>query len=281
MYLAHWGLKRRPFDNAPDTRFFFLAASHDAAMAEMLYAVDEARGAAVLTGPHGSGKTLLVRTLLSGLPPEAYHARMLTNALMDPAEVVLSAARALGADELPESAADISASYAQSRLEARLDALSAGGKRAVLAMDDAHVIEDPRVWEALRLMLNAAPGERLPLTLVLVGGEKLSGRLARIEGFAERVSVRIALAPLADREVPEYILHRLQCAGASRGVFTRRAAEEIARLSGNLPAGVNRLADLALAAAFGLGLKVIGPEVVRLAAENRESPRGGVPAGAG
>lgn len=271
MYLDHWGLKHRPFRNTAEARFFFHSATHDAALAEMLYAVDEALGLAVLAGPFGAGKTLLLHVLMGGLGGSAeYRMGLLTNSLLGPAETVLAAARALGADELPERAADVSESYAQDRLEKRLAALAAAGKRAVLALDDAHAIEAPQVWEALRQMLSIQSEGRPLLTLILSGAESLSERVAAAPGLSERIAVQTSLLPLTSEETLDYLLHRLARAGASSGIFTRGAAEAVARLSGGLPARINRLADLSLAAAFGLGHKVVGPDTVRMAAADIE-----------
>jgi len=277
MYLAHWNLKRRPFADAPDTRFFFHSATHDAALAGLLYAVEESRSAALLTGEFGSGKTLVLRALLGGLSgADSYRAGVLASSLLSPAEAVLAAARALGAGDLPESAAAVSESHAQDRLAAQLRELAARSVRAVLVIDDAQAIDSPRAWEALRQMLGIPAGELAPLTLILAGSPALSDRVAAAPGFAERIGVRSALAPLAEEEALDYLLHRLACAEASSGIFTRRAAQAIARLSGGVPARINHLADLALAAAFGLGLKVVGPEAVAMAAEDLTG--GGTPA---
>jgi type II secretory pathway predicted ATPase ExeA len=270
MYLTHWALKHRPFTNEPDTRFFYHSATHDAALAELLYAADESRGAALLVGPFGSGKSLLLRALLAGLPDARFVTGRVTNALMNPAEVVLECARAIGAERLPESAADVSDSYAQGRLENRLRAIAAAGSRAVVAIDDAHAIEDPAVWEALRLLLGIWGEESNSLTLVLSGHNELLDRAESMKGFPERVAVRTALVPLRQEEVLEYILHRLACAGASSGIFTRDGAVEVARRSEGVPARVNQLADLSLAAAFGMGMEVVGPGVVRMVAEEQQ-----------
>ena len=275
MYLTHWELRHRPFRNVPDTRFFFHSATHDSALAELLYATEESRGAALLVGPFGAGKSLLLRALLAGLPPEGFTTGLVTNALMSPAEVVLALARALGAEDMPENAAEVSESYAQHRLESRLSAISAGGGRAVLAIDDAHVIEDAAVWEALRLALGIWGQERAVLTLLLAGHNDLLDRVESAPGFSERVVVRTALVPLSEEESLKYILHRLARAGASGGIFTRAAAGEIARRSGGLPSRINHLADLALAVAFGMGTKVVGPGVVGMVVEELESRRGG------
>jgi len=271
MYLTHWALKHRPFSNEPDTRFFYHSATHDAALAELLYATDDSRGAALLVGPFGSGKSLLLRALLAGLPEERFVTGRITNALMSPPEVILSCARALGTEGLPESAAEVSESFAQHRLESRLEAIAAGGTKALLAIDDAHVIENPQAWEALRLVLSIWGQERNSLTVVLAGHNRLLERTEAAPGFDERVTVRTALVPLSQEEVLEYILHRMARAGSATGVFTREAAVEVARRSRGLPAHINQLADLSLAAAYGMGMKAVGPGVVEMVAEELET----------
>ena len=245
MYLEHWGLKHRPFRNSPEARFFFHSATHDAALAELLYAVDESLGLELLTGPFGGGKSLLLHVLLSGLGSSAdYRMGLLTNSLLGPAETVLAAARALGADELPQLAAEVSESYAQDRLEKRLAALAGSGKRAVLALDDAHAIQSGAVLESLRQMLSIQSDGRPLLTLILCGAEGLRERVEAVPGLSERVGVHTALVPLAPEETLDYVMHRLARAGAESGIFTRGAAEMLARMSGGLPGRINRLADL-------------------------------------
>ncbi|HOX05392.1 MAG TPA: AAA family ATPase [Planctomycetota bacterium] len=278
MYLDHWKLRLRPFRDAPDTRFFFHSGTHDAALAELLYAVDERLAVALLTGPFGSGKTLVLRALLGGLSGAGgYRTAVLTGRLTDPAETVLAAARALGVEDLADG---VSEERLRGRLEEHLGALAAESTRPVLVIDDAQAVDSPAVWEALRGML-AIPGADGPaLTLILSGGPQLLERVAAVPGFGERVRVCTTLVPLSDEESLDYILHRLACAGSASGIFTRRAAEDIARLSGGLPSRINHLADLALAAAFGLGLKAVGPEVVAMAAKEATAVWSGAARGA-
>ncbi len=69
MYLEHWGLDELPFENVPDPRFFYPAAEHQEALLRLFYAVNGRKGAAMLTGEIGCGKTILSRTLIQDLPP--------------------------------------------------------------------------------------------------------------------------------------------------------------------------------------------------------------------
>ncbi len=61
MFLSYWGLKEKPFENTPDPRFMYYSLKHKEALLNLLYAVNENKGAALLTGDVGCGKTLIAR----------------------------------------------------------------------------------------------------------------------------------------------------------------------------------------------------------------------------
>ncbi|MCM8763385.1 MAG: ATPase, partial [Candidatus Omnitrophica bacterium] len=61
MYERYWNLKEKPFENTPDPRFIYLSPQHEEALSRLIYAIREQKGAVLLTGEYGSGKTLLSR----------------------------------------------------------------------------------------------------------------------------------------------------------------------------------------------------------------------------
>jgi general secretion pathway protein A len=64
MYESFFGFERAPFNNVPDTSFYFASSAHNEALAQLAYAVEARRGFAVLTGEVGAGKTTLTKALL-------------------------------------------------------------------------------------------------------------------------------------------------------------------------------------------------------------------------
>src|SRR5436309_12768612 len=70
MYQSYWQLDGRPFEHASDERYYYAADSQRGAMLKLRYVLDNRRGAAVLAGESGLGKTLLVETLLAELAAE-------------------------------------------------------------------------------------------------------------------------------------------------------------------------------------------------------------------
>ena len=67
MYEKYWGLAEKPFENTPDPRFMYYSKEHEEALAKLLYAIKEEKGAAMLIGEPGSGKTLLSRVIIDEL----------------------------------------------------------------------------------------------------------------------------------------------------------------------------------------------------------------------
>lgn len=67
MYLDYWELKEPPFENTPDPRFLFPSDQHREALRQLLDAIGEEKGCALLTGEYGCGKSHLIRTIVDNL----------------------------------------------------------------------------------------------------------------------------------------------------------------------------------------------------------------------
>ena len=67
MYKQFFGLTRNPFEISPDPFFYHPTPRHNEALANLHYGVGRRKGFIVITGEVGTGKTLLVRCLLSEL----------------------------------------------------------------------------------------------------------------------------------------------------------------------------------------------------------------------
>jgi general secretion pathway protein A len=58
MYLDYWQLAKKPFEPGSDRGVFYPCEAHEAALLKLRYAVENRRGAALLAGPAGAGKTM-------------------------------------------------------------------------------------------------------------------------------------------------------------------------------------------------------------------------------
>src|ERR1700683_5859663 len=95
MYLSFFGLIEKPFAITPDPRYLYLSERHAEALAHLLYGINESGGFIQLTGEGGTGKTTVVRTLLSRVPQHADVALIL-NPRATPVEFLLTICEELG-----------------------------------------------------------------------------------------------------------------------------------------------------------------------------------------
>src|SRR4051812_39486077 len=107
MYLSYWKLKEKPFENTPDPKFLYHSAQHEEGLSRLLYVVREGKGAGLLTGTYGCGKTLLARSLYRELEKDLYRVSFVTNPRLDDLEMLKLILHGLGATEIPEHKAKV------------------------------------------------------------------------------------------------------------------------------------------------------------------------------
>lgn len=262
MYEAHWGLTAKPFENTPNPRFIYYSAEHEEALSRFLYAVREGKGAGMLTGVFGCGKTLIGRTLLSELDKDVYRTAFIANPYLSYEELLMHIVYSLGGTDLPTKKSEIMINVVLERLGEILQNNMRDGKKTVVIIDEAHVIRDRQVWEELRLILNFQLEDRFLLTLLLLGQPELKDVIDSNKQFAQRIAIKSHLINLNEEESKNYILHRLEVAGRTTPLFTESTYQLIYRKSGGIPRRINHICDLALFSAFGKSLTTIDESIV-------------------
>ena len=243
MYESYWHLREKPFENCCDPRYYFPAASHQAALLKLRYVIENRRGGALLAGPPGLGKTLLIRMLRESISQEY---APLVHLVFPP--LAADQFLALLAGELEDLPDEPAPQVHQSirRIEKYLQANAQQGRHAVLAVDEAHLLDDPQMLQTLRLLLNFEPGGSPGLTLLLIGQTGLIPLVERVGSLEERLGVICLLEPLSEAETCQYVEHRLRVAGADHAIFEPQALPTVHRLTGGVMRQINRLCDLAL-----------------------------------
>ena len=261
MYLEHWELPMKPFESAADVRFYYRSSAHEGALAKLVYAAENHVGGAMVWGPPGAGKTLVLELLRAQLDPERFYAVPLGVAESSPEALLYSLLAGLGETDISASKDDLVAAALLDRISQWVEAVHDSGRHTVALIDEAHLLNDRKSLEAVRLLLNTWGSEHL-LTLILSGQEELGSRVARFTPLDERIEVRAPIGSLAEDEACAYLLHRVEVAGGRRGIFTRRGAQELARAARCIPGTMNRYAEMCLVTAFAAGLDRVGPDVV-------------------
>jgi general secretion pathway protein A len=222
------------------------------------YVVDNNRQAALVAGPAGVGKTQLVNSLRETLGERCPTFAHVVFPQMTDRDLLVYLAERLGAP--PADSPRYTIEESLRRLEFTLGENARHGRRAVVVIDEAHLLEDSGLVEPLRLLLNLNSPAAPAFTLLLVGQPALVPMVERHGGFEERLDMKVLLPALAAADTAQYIQHRLKAAGATRDIFTPDALATAHQLCGGVPRRINRLCDLALLVAFAESQHAITPD---------------------
>jgi len=263
MYTQFFGLNEKPFSITPDPRYLFLSERHGEGLAHLIYGVTDSGGFIQLTGEVGTGKTTLVRSLLSQLPDEVDVALIL-NPQVTVVEFLRTICQELGVTMPSDTGSAMALVDALNRY--LLDA-HARDRRTILMVDEAQNLSD-EVLEQLRLLTNLETARQKLLQIILIGQPELREVLAQnhLRQLAQRVTGRYHLEPLNRDEARRYVEHRLKVAGALGEIFEAGAKREVYRLSGGVPRLMNVICDRALLGAYSQESRTVDRALVRRAA---------------
>ena len=237
--LAFFGLEQAPFNPTPDPRFLYSSPGHREALAQLLYGVQEHKGFILMTGEIGTGKTTLLRTLLSRLDSQTASAFVFDMTL--PFEGILEyMLEDFGVDNPGESHVQRLITLKNFLIERRL-----AGQNAVLVLDEAQNL-DLHALEQIRLLSNVETHAEKLLQILLVGQPELLDKLDRPElrQLKQRIGLRCRIAPLTPEQTRDYVRTRLRVAGArDLGLFSDEAIARIAEYSGGIPRLINTVCD--------------------------------------
>ena len=259
MYNDYWGFKEKPFENTPDPRFFYCSAKHEEALMRLLYAVQERKSSAMLSGECGSGKTLLSRIILNRLMnKEEYKVALVVNPAIPLLELLGEIVYQLGGENpAGERKIDI-----LRRLNEILYSVSQDGKHTVIIIDEAQTISEDSVFDELRLLLNFQVNERFLLTLLLLGQPELREKIEGTRQFKQRLALRYHLTTLTEVETKAYIGHRCLVAGKESPPFSDGAYKLIYEYSQGLPREINNICDLSLVIGMGERVNLVEERIV-------------------
>jgi type II secretory pathway predicted ATPase ExeA len=246
MYLEHFGLDSQPFKITPVTDFFFSGASRGEILDALIYAITESEGIVKVTGEVGSGKTMLCRMLLERLPQQV-ESVYLANPSLSREEMLYAIADGLGLN-LEGQRVNVIMQTLQNLLAQK----TAGGKRVVVLVDEAHAMPLDTL-EELRLLYNLQIGNNKLLQIVLFGQPELNAKLDQpnMRQLKDRIVHHFTMLPLSQQVIESYLLFRMRTAGyRGPNLFSATAVTLIGKASQGLMRRVNILADKSLLAAF-------------------------------
>ncbi|MFC1608079.1 ExeA family protein [Candidatus Latescibacterota bacterium] len=257
MFLSYWGLNEKPFENTPDPRFLYYSIKHKEALLNLLYAVNENKGAALLTGDVGCGKTLIARTLIGRLDPSEYEVALITNPRFDEDDFVKEILFQFGIEISNDSKIDLLHTFNDFLFNN-----ARSGRYNVLIIDEAQLIINKLILEEIRLLLNFQLDDRFLLTIILIGQPELKKTVRSMPQLDQRIGIRYHIEHLSMDDTKHFIIHRLRVAGREQPIFTDDAVRHIYEYSKGIPRKINNICDLCLVMGVARGLQTINYDVV-------------------
>lgn len=258
MYLDYWGLKKYPFENVPDPEFMYYSQEHKEALVRLLYAVNRRKGAALLTGEIGSGKTLLSRVFIQQLPEKDFEIGLITNPSLEPLDFLKEILYQIGLNFKTNSKTELINS-----LNTRLLENTKKNRTTLLIVDEAQLVHTDS-FEEIRLLLNFQLNDQFLMTFILIGQPELKDIIRQYKQLDQRIAIRYHLNPLNIEETTKYISYRLAKAGLpDNGIFTPESIEEIYHYSEGIPRKINNVCDLSLLITFSMKGKAVDFDTVR------------------
>lgn len=226
-FLTYYQFSHDPFTpRVPGFKFY--PAQRKSVLGQLHHLARYGQLLLLVTGPKGSGKTLLRQALVASTNKQSVQSLVLSGKECSTAVGVLAQiARGIEAGSASSAA-----------ILARAGQLALTGQEEYLLVDDAGLLDD-QALEAL-LVLAAGNGEGR-LHVFLFGEAELAARLGALSGGTEGFHA-IELNPYTDAETREYLSQRIEGAGQTIDLLTEEQVEEIHARSDGWPGAINLIA---------------------------------------
>ncbi|MGE9759763.1 MULTISPECIES: AAA family ATPase [Pseudomonadaceae] len=226
-FLAHYQFSHDPFaPRVPGFKFF--PAQRKPVLGQLHHLARYSQLLLAVTGPLGSGKTLLRQALVASTNKDAVSSVVISGrSVTDEATLLRQLAQGLGITQTSIEA-----------ILAKVAQLAITGQDVYLLVDDAEQLRD----DALEvLLLLAAGNSEARLHVFLFGEPELLSRLEVLSEGEERFHA-IELQPYSEEETREYLAQRLEGAGQGIELISADLLADIHEQSGGWPGTINQTA---------------------------------------
>lgn len=236
MFESFYNLQGNPFRLTPDGMNSFKSRAYSQGRAYLRHALRKGTGVAILTGEPGTGKTTLIKDLLSSPQSGKVVVATIVTSNLDADDMLRMIAIELGIDET-ESDSEKVFEVLQRNLLRR----SKGKKQVILVLDEAQNLTADAL-EVVCWLVGSANGGAFSVQAFLAGQEGLHQLIHSPEGseLKQCVIATFELQPLSSLEAKSYIHHRLRwCGWLGDPRISEGALRLIYRYSQGVPRRIN------------------------------------------
>ncbi len=266
MYEKFFGLRCMPFEDRIQLEFLFTNPDIEEVLASMECELRYRQGLGFVVGESGTGKTLLIRSLLTKLDPQdpAIVVKCPVDGQMD---IIRETCKGFGVT-LPTQ---YNAKRGLARLRRRLEDARRQDRLPVLIVDQAENLSI-EAMSTLESLIDLGRDDNRLLTMLLVGQPRTIDMLGqpRFDRLRQQLASELRLHKFTSAQTQEYIAHRLRIAGAGdKEIFDPAAIAVVHIITHGIPRLINRLADASMVAAYSAGQSSVTAELVREMSANQ------------
>jgi len=259
--LEYFGFAEQPFAATADPAYYYATHAHRECLFHLWNTVDERHGIAVVLGNYGTGKTTLLRKLLTGMRSRSdrYNTAVIASPIPSWTSFSLLESIVTQFGLRPETRSFVG------YMEALYNYLLTKRDRInTLIIDDAQNLNKRGQLELLRLVQNLETPQHKLINLALFAQLEWMHVLRAAPNFEQRVNMTYTLGPLNERDTRRLIDFRLrQAVGSGQGpVFDDDAVGVIHSYAEGSPRVTVTLCRNALLLAYQLHTRHIGQAIV-------------------
>jgi general secretion pathway protein A len=261
-YENFYKLKLHPFSSSPDERFFYDSPQHSKAIVKLRHSAEKMVGLSILVGDIGTGKTTLSRILLDTLnSSDDFEVALLViiHSEITPIWLLKKIGNQFGVELESDNRVEIISSIYQQLMKLKEEE----GRRAVVLIDEANMLQNKEIMEELRGLLNIQVEGGHLITFILFGLPEMEDYLKLDKPLYQRVSMRVLLGPLSADSTKAYINHRINVAGRENPLFTDESMELIHKYSKGRPRMINTICDNVLLEGYLLKKPLIDEHLIK------------------
>ena len=265
MYESFYGMTHTPFPRDVPADALYESDAMADALGRLAYVADR-QLFAVVTADAGCGKSTLIRKFSESLPKDQYIFLYLSDSKLTPRWFYKGLLDQLGIES------KFYRGDSKRQLQKEVEILrGVHGLKVVCVLDEAHLLEKETI-EEFRFLLNYRFDSMSPMALVLVGQSELWDEKLRLKRYAavrQRIDINCVLPHLDRPETEKYVKSHLTYAGVTeQELFSRRALDEIYRLSSGIPRLINRVCEKCLMYGVQQSLRIIDDKDVLFVSEH-------------
>lgn len=265
MYNSFYGLTFNPFDKQQMKEKDHFVSKDFKEMTSRLDYLKDIRGIGVFTARPGMGKSYCLRCFSAGLNPSLYRMEYLCLSTISVAEFYKQLCAMLGVSDKGGKTGMFAA------IQQQITYLCKEKRQPLLlAIDEAQYLSTG-ILNDLKMLMNYGYDSVNYFTLILCGESHLNDTLRKPvhEALRQRITVHYNYSGLDDKEVSDYILHKLRLAGAAPSIIDAAALAAAHSYAQGNPRLIDNLMTDALTIGAQQEKKVIDADVIMAAVENQ------------